>query len=83
MAKRGAYQRRVPKKLAGRSQQGKPASLDMGAKSFETRDLKEMKGGDLNRQPWSPALAKKKAITKPNKLASSGADLPAGGNYVK
>jgi hypothetical protein len=82
MAKRGAYQRRVPKQVAGRSQQGKSA-VPLDESSFETRDLKSMKGGDWNKKPSSPALAKKRAITKPNKAASSGADLPAGGNYVK
>lgn len=82
MAKRGAYKRRVPNKTAGRSQQGKDAT-PLGDSSFETRDLASMAGGDANRTPWSPASAKKRSITKPNKAASSGADLPAGGNYVK
>jgi hypothetical protein len=78
--KRGVYQRRPMRPV---SQQGKPAVKQLGEDSFETRDLESMRGGAWNKRDSSPSLMKKKAQTKPNKLSSPGAYLPAGGNQVK
>ncbi len=74
MARRGAYQRRLPKQMPVRSQQGKPA-IPLGEDSFETRDLPSMKGGDWNKRPSDPNVKKKVAHKK---KAPGGS--PVGGN---